>query len=76
MAQSFTGTVTSIKMNKTIVIRVVSRMRHRIYKKVVTTHRTYKAHNEIADLKLGDVVEITETRPISKTVHFNVTKKI
>jgi small subunit ribosomal protein S17 len=76
MAQTFTGTVTSVKMNKTIVIKVVSRMRHRVYKKVVTTHRTYKAHNDMPDVKLGDVVEITETRPISKTVHFNVTKKI
>lgn len=76
MAQSFIGTVTSIKMNKTIVIKVVSRLRHRIYKKVVTKHRTYKAHNDYVELKLGDSVEIVETRPISKTVHFKVNKKI
>ncbi len=76
MAQSFIGTVCSIKMNKTIVIKVVSRVRHRIYKKVVTKHRTYKAHNATESLKLGDTVEIVETRPISKTVHFKVNKKI
>lgn len=76
MAQTLIGTVNSVKMNNTIVIKVVSRVRHRIYKKVVTSHRTYKAHNELPDLKLGDTVEITETRPISKTVHFNVAKKI
>ncbi len=76
MAQSFIGTVSSIKMNKTIVITVVSRVRHRIYKKVITKHRTYKAHNDSLDLKLGDSVEIVETRPISRTVHFKVNKKI
>ena len=76
MAQSFIGTVSSVKMNKTIVITVVSRVRHRIYKKVVTKHRTYKAHNDLPDIKLGDSVEIVETRPISKTVHFKVSKKI
>ena len=76
MVQSLIGTVSSVKMNKTIVITVVSRVRHRIYKKVVTKHRTYKAHNESIDLKLGDKVEIVETRPISKTVHFKVNKKI
>jgi len=76
MAQSLTGTVTSVKMNKTIVVEVVSRLRHRIYKKVITKHRTYKARNDSMDLKLGDTVEIVETRPVSKTVYFKVNKKI
>jgi len=76
MAQSFIGTVSSVKMNKTIVITLVSKERHPVYKKVITKHRTYKAHNELADVKLGDSVEIVETRPISKTVHFKVNKKI
>ena len=76
MAQSFIGTVSSIKMNKTIVITVVSRVRHPMYKKVITKHHTYKAHNDSMELKLGDTVEIVETRPVSKTVHFKVNKKI
>lgn len=76
MAQTFIGTVSSVKMNKTIVVKVTSRLRHRIYKKVVTSHRTYKAHNDLPGLKLGDAVEISETRPVSKTVHFKVIKKI
>lgn len=76
MAQTFIGIVSSVKMNKTIVVKVTSRLRHRIYKKVVTSHRTYKARNDLLELKLGDTVEISETRPVSKTVHFKVTKKI
>lgn len=47
-----------------------------MYKKVVNKKQTFKAHYEGMELKVGDVVEIQETRPISKTVHFKVTKKI
>ncbi len=76
MAQTFVGTVSSVKMNKTVTITIENRERHPMYKKVVNKKQTFKAHNDGMELQVGDVVEIQETRPISKTVHFKVTKKI
>lgn len=76
MAQTITGTITSTKMTNTVTVLVVSKMRHPVYKKVVTKHRKFKAHNEKFELKVGDTVEIQETKPYSKTVYFIVSKKI
>ncbi len=76
MAQTFVGTVSSTKMNKTVTITIENKERHPMYKKVVNKKQTFKAHYEGMELTVGDVVEIQETRPISKTVHFKVTKKI
>ncbi len=76
MAQTITGTVTSTKMKNTITVVTVHKMRHPVYKKVITKSRKFKAHNEKFELKEGDTVEIQETKPYAKTVHFIVTKKI
>lgn len=59
------GQVTSTKMDKTVVVRVENTQRHPLYGKVVHRAAKYKAHNEM-DLKVGDTVEIVESRPISK----------
>lgn len=54
-------------MNKTIVVRVERRFRHAQFKKVVTAYKKFYAHDEKQEAKVGDVVRITETRPLSKT---------
>lgn len=60
------GTVVSDKMDKTIVVTVERRRKHRLYHKVMTNTQRYKAHDESNDCKLGDVVTIVESRPLSK----------
>ena len=61
------GEVVSVKMAKTIVVRVERRFRHARYKKVVTAYAKFYAHDEKREAKLGDRVLIQETRPISRT---------
>lgn len=60
------GVVTSNKMEKTVVVEIVRRYQHPLYKKVITSHRSVKAHDEL-DCNVGDEVSIVESRPISKT---------
>ncbi len=66
-----TGVVISDKMDKTVVVRVSRSFRHPLYKKVVHTHKKYKAHDELG-ARVGDQVRIVESRPISKTKHWVV----
>ena len=60
------GTVTSDKMDKTVVVTVQRTTRHPLYGKVVKVSKKYKAHDENNEAKMGDVVRICECRPISK----------
>ena len=60
------GVVTSDKMDKTVVVRVERQKRHPLYGKVVRLHKKYKAHDEQNSAKIGDLVKIIESRPISK----------
>jgi small subunit ribosomal protein S17 len=76
MKKKFIGTVISNKMEKTVVVEVERRFPHPRYKKVITRHKKYKAHNENQKLNIGDQVMIEETRPISKDKHFIVIKKL
>ena len=62
-----TGEVISDKMDKTIVVRVERRFQHPRFKKVVTSFKKFYAHDEKREAKVGDLVLITETRPLSKT---------
>lgn len=62
-----TGRVVSSKMNKTIVIAVDVSKRHRLYDKVVHETRKFYAHDEENIAKEGDLVQIVESRPLSKT---------
>lgn len=71
MAHIKTGQVISEKMAKTVVVKVVSRVKHPLYKKQMTRSKNIKAHTEI-EVNVGDKVKIAETKPISKTVHFKV----
>ncbi|MCK9575846.1 MAG: 30S ribosomal protein S17 [Clostridia bacterium] len=61
-----TGMVVSNKMQKTIVVAVTSSVKHPLYKKVVKQTKNFKAHDENNDAGIGDKVEITETRPLSR----------
>ncbi len=59
------GTVVSNKMNKSIVVTVVRRVRHPLYKKYFNKTKRYMAHDETNDCRVGDTVRIVETRPLS-----------
>lgn len=60
------GEVVSTKMTKTIVVQVTRRVPHPLYKRIVTMRKKFYAHDEQQTAKLGDVVRIIESRPMSK----------
>lgn len=74
--KSLVGTVTSNKMDKTVVVMVQRVTRHRLYGKVIKVNRKYKAHDENNVVQIGDVVRIRECRPISKDKTFFVEEVI
>ncbi len=76
MLKTITGTVISVKMQDTLVVRVVRKLRHPLYKKVITRHRKFKVHNTLKGIQEGDEVVIQETIPVSKEKHFKVIEKI
>ena len=61
------GYVVSDKMDKTIVVEVKERVKHPLYGKVLSTRQKFKAHDENNSAGIGDLVQIMETRPLSKT---------
>ncbi len=68
------GVVIGTKMKKTVKVLVTRQIRHPLYKKTIRTRKTFLAHDEYGKCKLGDVVRILETRPISKRKKWRVTK--
>ena len=60
------GKVVSSKNNKSIVVEVTRRVKHKMYKKIIKRIKRYHAHDEANVYKIGDNVTIQETRPISK----------
>ena len=76
MLKTIVGTVLSAKMQDTVVVRVVRKLRHPVYKKVITKHRKFKVHNTLKGIHEGDEVVIEETTPISKEKHFKVIEKV
>lgn len=76
MARQLTGTVTSDKPDKTIVITVRTRRTHPLYKKQYTVNTKFMAHDEKNDAKTGDLVTIIETRPVSAKKRFKLDKII
>ena len=61
-----TGTVVSSNANKTIVVKVTRRVQHKLYKKIISQSKKYHAHDENNSFKVGDIVKIIESKPISK----------
>jgi small subunit ribosomal protein S17 len=66
------GVVTSDKMDKTVVVLVSRFVEHKKYGKRIKKTKKYKAHDENNSKKIGDVVEIEETKPMSKDKHFKI----
>jgi small subunit ribosomal protein S17 len=67
------GFVVSDKMEKTVVVRITRRFRHKLYKKVIDRHSKVKAHDELG-AAIGDEVQLVETRPMSKQKRWAVEK--
>jgi small subunit ribosomal protein S17 len=70
------GRVVSDKRAKTVTVLVERRAAHELYGKIVARSRKYHAHDEKDEYGLGDLVEISETRPVSKTKAWAVTRLI
>ena len=70
------GRVVSDKMQKTVVVKVERRVKHAAFGKIVTRSSKYHAHVASGEFKLGDLVEIAECRPISKTKSWTVTRLV
>lgn len=66
------GYVVSDKMDKTVVVEVEDRVKHALYGKVIRRSKRVKAHDETNEVRVGDLVLIMETRPLSATKHFRV----
>jgi len=67
-----TGTVVSSNTNKTIVVKVTRRVQHKLYKKIISQSKKYHAHDENNTFKVGDIVKIIESKPISKLKSWTV----
>lgn len=70
--QELTGTVVSDKNDKTITVLVETYRTHPLYKKRVKYSKKYTAHDELNKAKVGDIVRIVETRPLSKMKRFTL----
>ena len=68
------GRVVSDKMDKTVTVLIERRVKHPMYDKIIVRSRKYHAHNENNEAKSGDLVQIEECRPLSKTKAWVVTK--
>ncbi len=66
------GTVVSSNSNKTIVVKVTRRVKHKLYKKIISLSKKYHAHDENNSFKIGDSVKIIESKPISKLKSWTV----
>jgi small subunit ribosomal protein S17 len=68
------GRVLSNRMDKTVVVQVVRRKRHRLYGKVISTRTNFKAHDAENTCQIGDLVKIVESRPLSREKRWAVTE--
>ncbi|MDO5046982.1 MAG: 30S ribosomal protein S17 [Anaerococcus sp.] len=68
------GVVVSDAMDKTITVLVEEKIQHPVYKKRINRSKKYKAHDEANEAKVGDIVEIMETRPLSKTKRWRLVR--
>jgi small subunit ribosomal protein S17 len=76
MIRTLRGTVVSDKMDKTVVVAVQTVKEHPIYRKKYKVTTKFKAHDAANEYKEGDLVEITETRPISRDKRWQVARKV
>ncbi|MBO4330191.1 MAG: 30S ribosomal protein S17 [Ottowia sp.] len=76
LKRTLVGKVVSDKRAKTITVLIERRVKHPIYGKIVMKSSKYHAHDEEGQYKMGDIVEITESRPISKTKSWVATRLV
>ena len=76
VTRTLAGKVVSDARAKTVTVLVERRVKHELYGKIVAKSRKYHAHDENNEFKLGDVVEITESRPLSKTKTWVVSRLV
>ena len=74
--RNLSGRVVSNKMSKTVVVAVESTVAHQKYRKTVRRISNLKAHDEEGTCQVGDIVEIVECRPLSKTKHHRVLQRV
>lgn len=74
--RTLVGRIVSDKRSKTVTVLVERRTAHELYGKIVAKSRKYHAHDEKGEYKTGDLVEIAEGRPISKTKSWVVTRLV
>ncbi len=70
------GTILSDSMDKTIVVAVESHQKHPLYKKILKRIKKYKVHDPDGTGRIGDVVRISETRPLSKTKRWRLVEVV
>ncbi|MFO1367532.1 MAG: 30S ribosomal protein S17 [Marinagarivorans sp.] len=73
-ARTLTGRVVSDKMEKSVVVLIERRVKHPVYGKYISKSSKLKAHDEHNECKIGDLVTIAESRPISKTKSWTLVK--
>jgi small subunit ribosomal protein S17 len=76
LKRTLVGKVVSDKREKTVTVLIERRVKHELYGKIVGKSSKYHAHDENGDFHMGDVVEITESRPISKTKNWVATRLV
>ena len=76
LKRTLIGKVVSDKRQKTVTVLVERRVKHELYGKIVGKSSKYHAHDENGEYKLGDVIEITESRPLSKTKNWVATRLV
>ncbi len=76
LRKSRIGLVVSDKMDKTVIVAIVTKVKHPLYKKYITQTKKFKAHDEENACGIGDKVKIVETRPLSKDKRWRVVEII
>jgi len=76
LTRTLIGKVVSDKRTKTVTVLVERRVKHELYGKIVGKSSKYHAHDENGSYHMGDMVEITESRPLSKTKNWVVTRLV
>jgi small subunit ribosomal protein S17 len=74
--RTLVGEVVSDKMDKSVTVLIKRQLKHPLYGKIIERSKKYHAHDEANQAKVGDVVEIQEGRPISKTKSWTVTRVV
>jgi small subunit ribosomal protein S17 len=76
LKRTLIGKVVSDKRAKTVTVMVERRVKHELYDKIVIKSSKYHAHDENSEYKLGDIIEITESRPLSRTKNWVATRLV